>query len=207
MQTLKYQSISCLLLAIVISLPGIFKFQELKEFSLLLYSYIGTSIIFLTISAFLYILHANRKGFAKEINQTMDEAGTYFKEDIRKQEYTILNRPKWIVFITISWIIIFLAYISSALLKSRLLGEFFFGFNTYNIIMFTTIIIGLYFFWNLNPNGYLILAGVCIYNLFRIITLQHYIEFFIWLYPIISLIVTTRYFRRPSQPTDSQPSP
>jgi hypothetical protein len=100
-----------------------------------------------------------------------------------------------VVFVFASWVILLLAYFLSALFSNRMLGgSLLAGFNAYSLIMFATLMIGLFFFWRLNPNGYLILAGVCFFNIFRIIALMRFPEILIWLYPVISLVVVRKYF-------------
>jgi len=199
----KWQAGLCLLLAILILIPGIFVYQDYvsnPEFMFLFYSYIGTALLFFALSFFFIIIYLRRdRGLAKDLHMSMNEARNYMHEHVIDIQYPVLGRAKWVAFVFFSWIILCSVYLVSAILKSNIAGSWFIGFNVYNVVMFISVIIGIYFFWQMNPNGYIILWGVCIYNIFRIISEHRFVELLVWLYPVISLLVIRKYFTFTSQ--------
>jgi len=194
---LKYQAQTCFLISILILIPVVVHINEIEsELKFLIYTYLGTSALFLSLSAVFLLLYIKRGGgIARDIDQSMIEAKEYIDEDMISKEYNICGRPKWVVFIFFSWIILFCIYLASTVLKARIVGgSLFVDFNLYNLIMFVTFMIGLYFYWKMDPNGYLILASVCFYNIFRIVAMMRYFELLVWLYPVLSLVAVRKEF-------------
>jgi hypothetical protein len=195
---LKWQAVTCYLMSAVIALPLLFNndLRQFAELRFMLLAYIITSVFFILAGTAFLVLYLRRKhGLAAEIDESFNLAGEIVEEDLYSNEYFIWCRPKWVMFVFFSWLVLFAVYFLSTVLKSRIVGgELLSEFGAYSIIMFATMLIGLWLYWRMDPNGPLILFGVIIFNIFRIIVQRRFLEILVWIYPIMSLFLVLKYF-------------
>jgi len=98
---LKWQAITCFGISILILIPAIVNFNKIStELKFLIYTYFFTSLLFFLLATMFLVLYLKRKsGIAYELDQSMQEAKTYFDEDLKNRDYEIFGRPKRVIFI------------------------------------------------------------------------------------------------------------
>lgn len=174
---LRSQAVSSLIISIGLLLPAIYNHSKLAEpgYKGLIYTFAVSCGFFMILSIILFYLSTKK---LYSVEETVELAGE--------------AKPNILKITVVFWIMLFLAYLFLIYVQY---GNFFTGFNTYNIIMFGAIAIGTYSLSKTDINGYLILWGVVIYNLVRIINLHQWLEFVIWIYPMINLGILYRYMK------------
>jgi len=195
---LKWEAIACFGLAIAIALPFLLDYRGIRsdsELQFISYPFIGLSSLFLIISIVLFILYQKRhSGIAKKIDTSINQTRENLQQNFFQKEYTVMGKPKQIAFISIFLSILFIAYIILTIFGHLNPGGPIDGFNIYKIITLILFAIGLILFWNINIIGYVMIGLICLFNIILILINFQFAEIIVWVYPIIGLIQSKKYF-------------
>ena len=200
MRFLIWQIITCSCIGLVFAVPVAMNLDGIREepaLRFLVYTYSAAALLFFALAGFLAIVYARRRHEPiRDVLESAEEARESLREQVFDRDYSLFGRPKAVAFSTLFWGMLFLAYLAATMLGSRIIGgPLFFAFNSYNAIMFISLAIGVALLWRMNPNGYFILWGVCLYNIIRIVIGLRFSELLIWLYPVASLLQLWKYYK------------